>query len=405
MTSAFGFETEPLAARLHPPRVDAAQAMAQAYVAKVWTCAEDLLPHKAAWQALEATATAPALFQSFDWSLSIVRSTTRPDHPAPQPRIVGVFTGDRLVAVMPLSVARFGPLRIVRWLGEPLAQYGDALIAPGHNAALGAVWREIRTWRGVDSVALRRVRADATIAPALAATRGGLAMKNVSAWSVSLTGHASIEAVGRAVDAKAWRDRQRLRRRLMELGDVTFDILPAGQAAQDAVRVACGWKRDWLAALGRHSLTFATPVWVDAMAALAAMDGSVKPLVVVVRLDGAPICVEYGFLYKQRFHAFLGAAQAGHERASPTKAAMEETIGWCLENKVAVYDLLAGDDPYKVDWAPDRVAVMDWIVPLRWRGHLYAGVILKVVRPMVRDLYTAMPVGLKRLAARVTGRL
>ncbi len=75
-----------------------------------------------------------------------------------------------LVFVWALMKSKLGPFTVLRWLSEPFAQYGDILIAPDADARrwLRAAVGFIRRLKGIHSVRLRHVRADAAVYPFLA---------------------------------------------------------------------------------------------------------------------------------------------------------------------------------------------------------------------------------------------
>jgi len=70
----------------------------------------------------------------------------------------------------PLVIVRHGRLSVVRWMGEPVSQYGDVLIeaAPDQAAVLMQSWRFLARELGAAAISLRKVRADANVAPLLA---------------------------------------------------------------------------------------------------------------------------------------------------------------------------------------------------------------------------------------------
>ncbi|MBL4758798.1 MAG: hypothetical protein JKY32_14535, partial [Rhizobiales bacterium] len=60
-------------------------------------------------------------------------------------------------------------LRAARWLGEPLTQYGDIVVAddPARDTWIVEAWKTFLAQPDIDLLILRKVREDATIAPFL----------------------------------------------------------------------------------------------------------------------------------------------------------------------------------------------------------------------------------------------
>jgi hypothetical protein len=112
------------------------------------------------------------LFQCFNWNwhwanhyLSGVVGT----HGGPTLAIFTVRREGRLVMLWPLVLERAAGLRVLRWMGEPVSQYGDVLVEdlPDSLRLMHQAWRFIAARLGADVVCLRKVRADAAVAPLL----------------------------------------------------------------------------------------------------------------------------------------------------------------------------------------------------------------------------------------------
>ena len=116
-----------------------------------------------AWRALELAGTKPhGVFQTFDW----VRNWTNAySGPQQSPVIVTGHRYGKLAFALPLMQIQAGPATVLRWLSEPLAQYGDILVAPGEDttAWCDAATQFLRDQRVGDIIWLRHVRDDAAI--------------------------------------------------------------------------------------------------------------------------------------------------------------------------------------------------------------------------------------------------
>ena len=110
------------------------------------------------------------LFQTFNWNWHWANHYLSA---AAQPAttslaIVTAHRQGRLIALWPLVLVRCGGLKVLRWMGEPVSQYGDVLVAklPDKAAVLRQCWRYIVDHLGADAAHLRKVRADADICAA-----------------------------------------------------------------------------------------------------------------------------------------------------------------------------------------------------------------------------------------------
>ena len=115
---------------------------------------------EAGWRNLEECCAARhAVFQTFDWCRNWARVYATPESGSSLAVVAGYHHG-ALAFVWPLMAAAAGPANVLRWLSEPLAQYGDVLVAPGEDTA---TWMEaalafLQQTGGYDAFWLRHVR-------------------------------------------------------------------------------------------------------------------------------------------------------------------------------------------------------------------------------------------------------
>src|SRR5262249_8918299 len=164
----------------------------------------------------------------------------------------------RLIVLWPLVIARSGGLKLVGWMGEPVSQYGDVLIenVPDKAALLLQSWRFLADQLGADAINLRKVRADAQIAPLL----GALALNRVSgaeAPYLDLASAPDFAHYERRYSQKARKNRRRLMRRLEEQGPVLITRHTGGTEARSAALAALALKRAWTRSTARIASSLA----------------------------------------------------------------------------------------------------------------------------------------------------
>lgn len=347
------------------------------------------------WAALDERAPARAYFQSAAFARPILEALAASASAPVEARAAVVRRDGRLVGLLPVGVSS-GPVRVARLLGEPLVQYGDALVDREDGAAIAAALVDVvRGWRDVDALVLKRVPEDAAIRPALV-KRGARVLDPADGVHAVLTGFTDTQDYGKSIDVVQTRERRRLRRRLDEGTPAKIELIGGGPRAAALLDTALAWKAEWLSARGLASAAFDDPVWRDALMRLVARpDRAGGVLMTVVEKDGEPIAVELGFRGGDTLFAFLGAHKPGTERASPTKAAMEETVAWCLAEGVRVYDLLVPADTYKDCWVNARVATGTLVLPVTLKGRLYGEVLGGGLKRMVKRWVDAAPEGVR----------
>jgi CelD/BcsL family acetyltransferase involved in cellulose biosynthesis len=348
-----------------------------------------------AWTALERRAGDAAVFQSHDFAVAAARYHEAKGEAV---HVSLVYDGDRLRAALPIAVSCRWGVRAGRFLGDPVAQYGDALVAAGDVAAAQAALDQIAEAGLVDLLHFRRVRADAALSPVLANTARPLGQP-LEAPFADLSQDASIDAMLlRIGGAKQRRERARSRRRLEEKGEVLLDVR-RGAEALPVLAEAVAIKRDWLKERGLASAVLDDGEGVAALA--ATVDGGTDALVAMrLMVGGDAAAYEIGLICGRRYHAYLGAVVERFAGSSPGKVQMELALEWCRASGIDIYDLLAPSDEYKRQWSTGAMQVRDYVAPVTGVGRLYADLWLERLRPRLQKLVLSAPAPLRRAAMR-----
>lgn len=353
------------------------------------------------WLALEARAGgSQQLFQTFQWNRTWVQHyIERKDHACTCAiAIVTVRQAGRLVLVWPLVVQRHLGLRQLIWMGYPVTQYGDVLLDPAADAA-GAVrtsWRFIVERFRPDLVSLRKVRADAAIAPYLAGIGGG-AVATQGAPFLDLASANSFDAYETRYSGKARKNRRRLARRLGETGTVAFvHHGPGAEARRLAVR-AVDMKRAWLDQRDMFSAAVRDPRFGDFFATYADKAGAdAECRVSALTLDGAPIAIMAGLLYKGRFAGHVFAYDIAHEKSGAGVLLLEELIREGYRRGDTSLDLMSPADAYKLEWADAATDTLDWALPVSLAGRLYGTLVLSRMKEPMKRIVERMPAGWRK---------
>jgi CelD/BcsL family acetyltransferase involved in cellulose biosynthesis len=274
-------------------------------------------------------------------------------------QLITVRDGGRLVAIVPLLVAR-GPLGLfsrLEFLGTGLAgsDYLDVIVRYGHErdglqAIVSALQEQKATLR------LNHVMSTSTASRlAERLVEDGWTLKVLDGGVcpvVTLAGHtwdsylASLGAAHRA------NFRRRLRA-LRDRFDVQFGLVTADSERRDALAALIAFHAQ---RFGPHGSTaFQTPA-VRAFQADATRQALERGWLrmYVLRLDGEPAGVMYGFSYNGRFYFYQHGFDPRHERLSVGLVLMGLTIQAALEEGAVEFDMLWGTETYKSLWARDE---------------------------------------------------
>jgi CelD/BcsL family acetyltransferase involved in cellulose biosynthesis len=350
------------------------------------------------WNALFARAARNVhLFQTFNWNWHWANHFLGCPG-APELAIVTAHAGETLVMVWPLVLERRGPLKVLRWMGDPVSQYGDILIDDVADAAslMGAAWAFVAERTGASVLELRKVRADSNIAPFLAAV-GAKATAELAAPYLDLASAPSFAEYERRYSGNARRNRKRQRRRLEERGPVALAWHTDGADAEALAAEAFTLKHRWLKQRGIVSPALADPRTARFFADVTRAE--TRPAgchVLSLSCGGLPVALEIGVRCKGRSAIHVVTYDLDYEKTAAGALLMEDSIRRCFDDGMTVFDLLAPADGYKREWADDAVVVRDWAVPLSLLGRAYTALYLGLIRTAAKRGIDALPVGVRR---------
>jgi CelD/BcsL family acetyltransferase involved in cellulose biosynthesis len=341
------------------------------------------------WHDLEAVnQEVPHVFQSFDWCMAWCESYAQADSAGAKPQLIAGYDDSRLVFVLPLMVVRRMGLNILVWLTEPFGQYGDVLCAKGQNAKLwiNAALSLIRRFNDVDLIHLRHVREDGILAKhgidALISAR-----VPEQAPYLDLTAYKSETDYDARYTSQQRKRRKKIRKALENLGEVTFEALPAGTRADAAMHTAITEKAQWLSERGRLDRVMSCPLQLQFLKRLSRERGNLSVVVSELSAGGKPVSWEIGFRYGGTHFAYITSHMNVHTDLSPGRLHMDLSQRACLASGMERFDLMVPNDAHKESWCSAKVNTNDYFLPVSARGTAYGHLYLRLVRPVARDIY------------------
>ncbi|ACL60430.1 protein involved in cellulose biosynthesis (CelD)-like protein [Methylobacterium nodulans ORS 2060] len=329
------------------------------------TIDHDLAHLERPWSDLEARADG-SVFQSYSWCRAWVEASRRAGC-RETPYIVSLWSGDRLVVLLPLVLRHLGPFRILHMLGEPATQYSDALVERGIHREpwITAAWETLTSFRGVDAIMFRGVRADAAMAPLLAECCGGCVTRSEEAPFSDFRPDARNGPVRRR-SARTRNTLRRHQRDLAEHGPVAFELVGDAAGRVEAMREALRLKHAWLNRTRRISAGYAHPANRFFLEAIAAC-----PDFLVARLSvgGHTAAVEAGILRQGYYASLVQSYDDRFAEHGPGRLLFWSMVEQAAEIGIEVLDFLAPAYPHKREWANDAMPVSDYVIPLRLWGQ------------------------------------
>ena len=358
------------------------------------------------WRKLEQSGLGGhGVFQTFDWVMSWARSYCGRDG-VYEPCIVAGYRGEELVFVWPLMLEKRGPMRVLRWLTEPLAQYGDMLVAPGESAE---GWGRdglvlLRRLRHIDVIRLRHVRADAVARPFVERMFRDARHVDHAPW-LDLTQFADASTYDRRYSPAQRKRRKKIRKALEDkFGPISFTMLPPGACADAAMAQAVAEKCAWLDERGRHNGVLCKDQMTGFLQDLSRRSGGSGQLVVSRMSAGDQVLSwEIGLRFGKRHFGFVTAHVNALTDYSPARLHMDLSQRQALADGMTSFDLMVPNDVHKESWASGTVETRDYHLPLTAMGTAFGWIYLEGLRPAIRRAYYRLPSRLLRLLKPIIG--
>jgi CelD/BcsL family acetyltransferase involved in cellulose biosynthesis len=357
----------------------------------------DFLALRDEWDALFSRAALPQqVFQSHvvlrHWATHYLDAQTRLS-------IVTMRREGRLVMIWPLIRQRRFGVDTLRFMGIPIAQFGDVLVEPGDGAQalLQAGWKAVRSLGG-DIFEARKLRADSALA--LSGVLGGAVERDrLAAPLADLAFRVGQDGPSQAYRPRERSNHRRRLRRLTERGPISFSCVWPGPEASALVEQAVAMKQ---ATLQRHGIiapTISDPRFMAFFRDLAGDDAGGSPLrIALICCADKPVGIDLALDCKGTSFGHVIATNPDHERGGLGGILIHHSFASAKDRGNAIFDLLAPADPYKLEHADGQTGVSDLALPLSLKGRIACSLGLAKLRP-------ALKATLKRLPAPVTRRI
>lgn len=303
-------------------------------------CTEDI---RIEWQELVRNAPTATPFQTFEWQSTWLRHFRR----TKRPHLLAIREGNDLVGLMPL-VRTIGPWRTVRAMGCGASDYLHPLAMAGYEEQVAAaVADHVRELGKVDLIDLHQIRETQPLAERAAAKT-----KMEQATCLLLDLPDTYDAYLATLSKSLRYDVRRLEKSLFKEGRATVE-----QVTEDEIGLGLDilfeqhkkrWKKRGQpgAFLGRsqkfHHEWASQAIRQDWL------------WLGILRLDGDPI----GAIYAMRLADTCYYYQAGFDPSkgsiSPGTLLVAATIRRSIDEGLAHFDFLRGDEPYKRRWKPQH---------------------------------------------------
>jgi CelD/BcsL family acetyltransferase involved in cellulose biosynthesis len=352
-----------------------------------------------AWRGLEERGACYA-FQTFEW-LSSWQATIGASEGV-EPHIVVVSDEDGAAMLLPLGIRRRSGVAFLSFLGGKVTDYHAPIIRRDFAEHLeperfDVLWTAVlRQLPPVDIVQLQKMPPlIETTANPFVLLSGSIHTENAHAAKLEGSYQEYREGLKRRLKESHanWHlaDSRRRRRRLSEIGKLTYQIATDAAAAQEIMRATVPQKiRRWQETDAPN--LFNSPKYLEfygEMGAKGVPSGLVH--ISALRVDNTIIATHWSTVFRGRYCALLMTFEAEEwAKYSPGRLIIEDTIEWCFSHDISIFDLTNGDEPYKEAWTDHRLPLYDCVNSLTLRGKSF--VALNQLRRKMTQYPTLRPV-------------
>lgn len=279
--------------------------------------------------------------------------------------------------LLPLAIERGGGVRQLAFMDGGVADYNAPVLGGAATSIDATAMRQL--WHSIVAVVpafdvVRFTKMPATVAgvPNPLVLLGATPDRH-SAYLTDLTASPSAAPSGKPFKGISMsRDSERQRRRLAEIGKLTFKIAETDGERRQLLDVMMRYKRRrYLETRGVDSFARpGYPAYYQEMTNRLGGSGAVHLSALV--LDGTPLAVHWGIATPRRYY-YLMPAYAGGEwpKYSPGSLLMEHLIDWCRRQGMTTFDLGVGDEPYKLKIAHETVPLFALSQACTMAGRAY----------------------------------
>jgi CelD/BcsL family acetyltransferase involved in cellulose biosynthesis len=295
-----------------------------------------------AWRALAPSIQHP--FQELGWYAAWARTIGTSG--GRRLKCVTLWDGGRLAAVLPLTVRRYKGVRLVEWIGGGVADYCDAIVAPGVDAqnALATLWRSLSREVGFDVVRLGQVRVDGVVSRFVDSVNPWVETRE-GAYSIPLIWSSSEEWL-KSRNQKQRYEARRLMRQMDKEG-YQFKVWQAPEPLEPMLAAVIDQKQAWVRARGVDSF-ITEPQGPEFVAALAREMAALGMLhLSAVQYGDQFISCHLGFERGDTLYYWMPTYDAAFAKKRVGNTLREHLIMSACDRGLKKFDMLLGAYEYK----------------------------------------------------------
>jgi CelD/BcsL family acetyltransferase involved in cellulose biosynthesis len=321
------------------------------------------------WDDLYERSIEYDLTQSFEWCRCSWQIVAEPQ--GHRLHCLVAWEGDRAVLIWPFVTYR----RVLRTVAYPLSpetsEYSGVLVeaaTEAHQRILVA-WNEL--CRNLDKITLPYVKIGSPLHRVIVSNN--TTPHSVQVWRtphVSWDGYQDWDSYYRLLKRDFRAELRRTRRRLIELGNLSFEPVTDG----DRFSVILNWifrhKTDWFARTNQQSIWRETDIYSNFLVAVAQTKGIEQIKLFTLKLNDEIISAVFCRISRLRLENVIAVFDPAYAKYGPGQLLYEDILKWSFERRLDC-DFRLGDQPYKQSWANSTSEAITYQFVNSWRGAAF----------------------------------
>ena len=305
---------------------------------------------KRCWDDLYERSIEYDLTQSFEWCRCSWQIVAKPQ--GHRLHCLITWQGDRPVLIWPIVTHR----RVLRTVAYPLSpetsEYSGVLVEAGPEAhqRIRVAWTML--CRNFDKINLPFVKKGSPLHRVIVAKKIApcSVLETCSTPHVSWNGYQDWEDYYRSLKANFRHSLSRTRRRLIEHGNLTFELVQD----RDRFPVILDWifrhKTEWFARTNITSVWRDAEIYKNFLLAVAQTKGIEQMKVFTLQVNDKIISAVVSRMSKLRLENVITVFDPAYRKYGPGQLLHEDILRWAFERRLDC-DFRLGNQPYKRSWA------------------------------------------------------
>ena len=321
------------------------------------------------WKKLQSQG-GPYLFQTIEWVEHWLHTAGALQRIKPFLLSIRQKKNYEPVLILPLGIRTIAGIRILTFLGGFHADYSGIVKNPNLNLSNIDLWEVIideAKKNHVDGVWIRNIPSEVGGRPNPLNTQGCTLLDK--APSINLTGSWE-DFYNTRIKTKVRADSRRQRKRLSELGSLSFRVAKSNDEAMILTKIMVAQKQFRYDEMGIKN-QFKDQANIDFYVKCGSDRKGPSPHISALFLNDRVLSVHWGEVFNGRFYYLMPSHDPEWDKYSPGRLLLEHLIEWSFTNNLNVFDFTVGGEAYKYDWATHEMPLYEYKHALTEKGMIF----------------------------------